>query len=112
VSDDELFNKAQADYNRDQAIALVDRNAPEHWKPLARAAIELVARRQLHFTVDDIWPAMPEDARDPPNKKTMGSEIRKAATAGIMVADGFARTTNVNSNGHPTTRWKSLIYGT
>ncbi len=111
MANSELFNKAQADYYRDEALDRVERNAPDYWKTLAWAAIEKVAKTHKEFTVDDVKMAL-ADASPPPEPKALGSLMRQAATKGWMVKTGVVNSTSVTHHSGYVTHWKSLIYGT
>jgi hypothetical protein len=109
MADDELFNKAVADYNRDEALDRVERNAPDYWKSRAWAAIKQIAKTMELFTVDDVKKLL-ADVPPPHEPKAMGAIMTEARKLGWMVKVGVVNSTSVTHHSGYVTQWKSLIY--
>jgi len=91
-------------------IELSGRAAPTGWKLAALVAVARVAKRQRFLTVDDVWPEIEKIEVDdePLELRAMGSVIRLAVGAGILVAtDTYRPSTRVSSHSSYTRVWRS-----
>lgn len=94
---------------RDEAMARVDRAAPEDWKEQAWATIEALAREQEYLVTDEIWHRL---GWQPPEPRAMGPMMLKAARFGLVekVEGGLRPGDRVINHARPQQVWRSLLY--
>jgi hypothetical protein len=106
-----LFDAAAAEAAKIAAITKVERNADPAWKVEMLGAVAAVARRMHKFTSDDVWEELhgSSDA-DTHEPRALGAIMKKAATAGIIVATSEYRPScRVACHARPVRVWRSLV---
>ena len=108
-ADDELNLFTAAARARDEAMALVERNAGEPWNLYARRWLTAYLRANELMFPDDLWAA---GLVDPPNtRRALGPVLRWASMHGLMTRTSSTRP-SVASHLSPGFVWRSEIYGT
>lgn len=93
---------------RDEAVARVDRHAPEDWKQEARAVVSRLCHEQAELTTDDVWDRM---TRRPPEPRALGAVMVWARNRGFIAAtDEMRESERPEAHRNPKRVWKSLVY--
>lgn len=90
----------------EEAQARVEQNADNEWLQQAHLAVRLIAERMSEFTTDDVWEVLPQTREN----RALGPVMKKAASAGLIVATDRVRTgKRVSRHGAPLRVWASKV---
>lgn len=108
---DSLFDYAEAEAAKIEAIDRVSANADPNWKFLAIQATRKVAMQRETFTSEHVWAELVAEGSTTHEPKAMGGILRKAAQEGICeVTERFIKSSSRINHRRPLQIWKSLIY--
>ena len=92
---------------KDEAIATVEKGAPEGWLDEARDLIKSLALRHLYICSDDLWAA---GLSDPPEPRALGAAMRNARYAGLIEPTGhYVNSIQVSRHHAPVRIWRSKL---
>lgn len=88
-----LFDAAEGERRRDEAIARVARHAADPWQAAAYDAIHWCAVTMEDFTTDDVWERLHRQGITGPHEpRALGAVMRRAVADGmIRAADKMPR---------------------
>jgi hypothetical protein len=100
-----LFDAEEA---RDEAIARVERNAPEGWVQRAKEVTERVAASSFEFTTDDVWAALGDDR--PHEPRALGAVMKSMAKDGTIRTTGeYRKSSRTDCHARPVAVWRVVL---
>lgn len=95
---------------RDQAMHDALNAADPEWVRVAVGALYDCARKNPTFTVDDVWPFIPQGVETAENR-SMGGIMMKGRSVGWMeTTDRYTPSVRSGCHRHPRVVWKSKIH--
>lgn len=110
MNSDDIFDAAEGNKARDEAIKRVAKNADKAWMLRCEAVLQEICLTTPEFTTDRIWWKMGDDR--PHEPRALGAVTRRAAKNGIMHPKDCSPHKSIRKRCHrrPLTVWVSNIY--